>query len=367
MSAPEAPPDAGARTKLLPVLCNLAIGTAGGALAHALNLPLPWMIGAMVATTAAAVLGMPLAFSLALRTGMITVLGVMLGSAFAPQLLDQIARWSFSLTALALYAVVTTAASMAYFRAVARYDPITAYFCAVPGGLTEMTILGTALGGNERAISLTHAARILFTVLTIPVGFRFLDGYDSAARTAAGQSLLVVGVEDLAILALCAVVGYLAAQRLRLPAASILGPMVLSAAAHLTGLTTAQPPAELVAAAQVVAGSAIGARFAGTAATTLLRLASHALGATAIMVVLAIVFAVGLNAGFGLPLPDLVLALAPGGLAEMSLVALALHADAAFVSTHHVARIAMVVAMAPTLHRLLPGRWREPAGPAAAD
>jgi membrane AbrB-like protein len=135
--------------------------------------------------------------------------------------------------------------------------------------------------------------------------------------------------------------------------------MALSAAVHITGLTAAKPPAELVAAAQVVAGSAIGARFAGTAAITLLRLGIHALSATVIMISLAVAFAAVLNAAFGLPLPDLVLALAPGGLAEMSLVALALHADAAFVSTHHVARITMVVATAPVLHRILPVRWRE--------
>ncbi len=355
------------RRNLPPVLLDLGIGTAGGALAHALDLPLAWMIGAMLATTAAAVLGLPLAFSRRLRTGMITVLGVMLGSAFAPALLDQIARWAFSLGALAACAAVTTAVTMIYFRSVARYDPVTAYFCAVPGGLNEMTIMGAALGGNERAISLTHGARILFTVLTIPIGFRLLEGYDAAARAVAGRALGAIDAEDVAILALCAVVGYFAAQRLRLPAASILGPMALSAAAHLTGLTEAKPPAELVAAAQVVAGSAIGARFAGTAATTLARLALHALGATAIMIVLAIGFAAALNAVFGLPLADLILALAPGGLAEMSLVALALHADAAFVSMHQVARIAMVVAFAPVLHRLLPERWRARRGSAAAD
>ena len=355
-------------SKLPPILLDLAIGTAGGAAANALDLPLAWMIGAMIATTAAAVAGLPLAFSRPLRTGMITVLGVMLGSAFVPALLDQVSRWSFSLAALAIYAVMTTAASMAYFRKAAGYDPITAYFCAVPGGLNEMTILGTAMGGNERAISLTHAARILFTVLTIPIGFRFLDGYDPAARLAASHAYFANGAMDVAVLAVCAVVGYFGAQRLRLPAASVLGPMALSAAAHVTGLTAATPPAELVAAAQVVAGSAIGARFAGTAPSTLLRLAVHALGATFIMVGLAILFAAGLHAGFGLPLPDLILALAPGGLAEMSLVALALHADAAFVSTHHVARIAIVVAVAPALHRLLPRSWRVRAGgPAAAD
>ena len=221
--------------------------------------------------------------------------------------------------------------------------------------------------GTSAAISLTHGARILFTVLTIPIGFRFLDAYDPAARAVASQAFLSEGAQDVAILSLCAVAGYFAAQRLRLPAASILGPMALSAAAHLTGITSAKPPAELIAAAQVVAGSAIGARFAGTAAITLLRLALHALSATAIMVALAILFAAALTAGFGLPLPNLILALAPGGLAEMSLVALALHADAAFVATHHVARIAMVVTMAPLLHRLLPGRERRRKSPAAAD
>ena len=368
MSTPEPLRKGGAFAKNhLPVLYNLALGTAGGAAADALDLPLAWMIGAMIATTTAAVLGLPLAFSRPLRTGMITVLGGMLGSAFVPELATQIARWSFSLAALAVYALLTTAASMAYFRRVAGYDPITAYFCAVPGGLNEMTMLGASLGGEERAISLTHAARILFTVLTIPIGFRFLEGYDPAARLAAGQAYFANGGQDVAILALCAVLGYFAAQRLRLPAASILGPMIFSAAAHMTGLTAATPPAELVAAAQVVAGSAIGARFAGTAARTLLRLALHALSATVIMVVLAILFAAALNAGFGLPLPDLILALAPGGLAEMSLVALALHADAAFVSTHHVARITMVVAVAPALHRLLPRSWRARAEPQAAD
>jgi membrane AbrB-like protein len=218
------------RKKVLPVLLDLAIGSAGGFLAHGLDLPLAWMIGAMVATTAAAVMGVTLAFSRPLRTGMITVLGVMLGSAFVPELLDQMARWSFSLAALALYTVVTTAATMAYFRGVARYDPVTAYFCSVPGGLNEMTIMGAALGGNERAISLTHGARILFTVLTIPIGFRFLDAYDPAARAAASQAFLSEGAWDVAILSLCAVAGYFAAQRLRLPAASIFGPMALSAA-----------------------------------------------------------------------------------------------------------------------------------------
>ncbi len=46
------------------------------------------------------------------------------------------------------------------------------------------------------------------------------------------------------------------------------------------------------------------------------------------------------------------LAFAPGGLAEMSLIAIAINADAAFVATHHVVRIFLIVVLAPLAFRL---------------
>jgi uncharacterized membrane protein AbrB (regulator of aidB expression) len=55
-----------------------------------------------------------------------------------------------------------------------------------------------------------------------------------------------------------------------------------------------------------------------------------------------------------LPFASLILAFSPGGLAEMSLIALALDIDPAFVATHHVVRIFLVVVLAPIAFRL----WR---------
>jgi membrane AbrB-like protein len=129
--------------------------------------------------------------------------------------------------------------------------------------------------------------------------------------------------------------------------------MTLSAAVHLTGVTTSRPPTELIVAAQVVVGSAIGARFAGMPARRVLRGLLLALGASLILLAITAGFSLGLGAATGLPLPALFLGYAPGGVAEMSLIALALGAEAAFVSTHHVARIFMVVVAAPLAYRLL--------------
>ena len=49
----------------------------------------------------------------------------------------------------------------------------------------------------------------------------------------------------------------------------------------------------------------------------------------------------------------LFLALAPGGLAEMSIIALSFGTAAAFVSTHHIVRIILLVVIAPTIFKFL--------------
>nr|MDJ0895189.1 AbrB family transcriptional regulator [Alphaproteobacteria bacterium] len=55
----------------------------------------------------------------------------------------------------------------------------------------------------------------------------------------------------------------------------------------------------------------------------------------------------------GVDLAGLVLAYSPGGVAEMTLVALGLSIDVAFVSTHHLVRISLLVVVAPLVYRLL--------------
>jgi membrane AbrB-like protein len=147
------------------------------------------------------------------------------------------------------------------------------------------------------------------------------------------------------------VAGFFGAKALRLPAAAVVGPMVLSAALHVAGWTEARPPVELVAAAQVVIGTSIGCRFAGVGIALIGRTVVLAAGSTVILIAVNLAFAFALNAATDLPITALVLAFAPGGLAEMSLIALALSFDAAFVATHHIVRIFLIVVLAPAAFR----------------
>jgi membrane AbrB-like protein len=332
-------------------LMTLALGIPGGALFYLLNMPLPWMLGAMAATTVAAISGVRVALMPSLRLVFVAILGVMLGSAFTPEVVKGIALWLGSFAWLALYVVIATALIWLYYRRLARYDSVTAYFSAAPGGLNEMILAGGALGGDERRISMSHAARVLIAIFALSFGYRWFGDYvPVVAPTLSGEAMNWL---DWLLLTGCGVVGFVVARALRIPAYALVGPMVLSALVHALGITHSRPPVWLVAAAQVVVGAMVGSRFDGAAPRMVGKALILAVFATAVLLVMAAVFGEAVEATLGIPFSAALLAFAPGGLAEMSLIALSLDIDAAYVSSHHIVRIFMIVLAAPFLFRLL--------------
>jgi membrane AbrB-like protein len=335
---------------------TLAVGALGGIVFYFFNLPLAWMLGAMVFTTIAALAGLRMRLPTKLRGGFITIIGVFLGSAFTPDILDQIRQWPISIAGLVLYLIIVTSVLYVYFRKFLGFDAATAYFSAAPGGMSEMVIAGAALGGDERRIAMVQTARVLMVVLIIPFGFRYVEG-DAAVTAGRGLALADAQWSEMWILVLCAVVGPFIGRFLRLPAYRMVGPMLASAAVHITGLSHSPPPWELVAIAQVVLGAAVGSRFSGVPIKQVITTMTASIGSTILMLLTTVVIAWAVNQITALGMEPLILAYAPGGLAEMSLIALALGIETAFVATHHLMRIAMIVISAPLLFKALK-RWR---------
>jgi uncharacterized protein len=327
----------------VPVAVALVLGALGGATFAALNLPLPWMLGALAVTTLASVGGLELRVPELLRRPMIAVLGAMLGTTFTPERLDAALSWLPSLAALPLYVVVVGGLIFLYLRRCSDFDPTSAFFAASPGGLSEMIALSDQLGGDQRRVSLVHGARLLFIVSTVPFLARMF-GYEPPDRPSGLE--LAFDATDLGLLAALGAGGYLLARWLRLPAATFVGPLLGSAAAHLLGWIAVDPPDVLMALAQLVLGSAVGARFSGTPLALVGRTLLLGAGATVIMLLITLAFGGALSALTGNPLTLLLLAFIPGGFTEMSLIALAMGVDPAFVVTHHSVRVFLVVLIA---------------------
>lgn len=341
-------------TALPRIALALAIGTAGGITFFVLGLPLPWMLGAMFATMAAAVGRAPITAPGRIRPAIVAIIGVMLGARFTPEVLSQAAAWIGTLSVLAVYLCVVAAVVVPFYRFVGRLDWTTAWFAGMPGGLTEMIEFGEAKGAQVQPIILAHSLRIVVTIALIAFWFRVVMGHavGSAIGPAAGSLTLM----DAGLLVGAAIAGAWLGRLLRFPAPSFLGPMLCSALLHLGGLTEAAPPAVLVSGAQVALGTVLGCRFQGIAISALSRAGVLAIGSTVMTLVIAAGAGWAMGAISGTPMEQAILALAPGGLTEMGLIALAIHADVAFVALHHVVRILLVLLLAPIAFRLVERR-----------
>ena len=162
-------------------------------------------------------------------------------------------------------------------------------------------------------------------------------------------------VPDVAILIACGVLGWWIAHRLRLPAAVLAGPLAASALVHATGLTTAAPPGWAIVVTQWVMGTSLGARFSGFPRREIGTALALSVVSVVAVLILAALLALALAGVTGEPAPAVLLAFAPGGISEMSLVALSLQMAVVFVTLHHLVRIVLAVLVARLGLRLVPG------------
>jgi membrane AbrB-like protein len=156
---------------------------------------------------------------------------------------------------------------------------------------------------------------------------------------------------QLIIMAVCAIVGWRVAKAVGLLGASILGPMIAAAIAALSGFLTQRPPAEAIWLAQFFIGMTVGVKYTGITMAEVRRDLVAGAGFCGLLLVLTFIF-VEIVYGFGLaPGMEALLAFAPGGQAEMAVLALIVGADMAFVIAHHVLRIVIVILGAPLFAR----------------
>lgn len=328
-----------------PVVHAFAAGGLGVAVFIALNLPLPWLLGPIFSCLAAALLGVPMRGIKSLNNAMRTILGVAAGATLTPTVLSTVpAMWS-TLVLVPLMVALVGAIGVPYFRRIWGYDFPTAYYAAMPGGLQDMLVFGEEAGGNVRALSLIHATRVLVVVVALPF---LLHGIWGAELTnPPGDPVASMPWRDLVLMLACAFFGYWGAHRIGLFGASILGPLIVAGAVTVAGLLQNRPPAEAIWAAQFFIGLTIGSKYAGVTMAEVRRDLAAGAGFCAVLIVLTVVFVEGIYLQGLAPGMEALLAFAPGGQAELVVLALIVGADVAFVVAHHVLRIFIVILGAP--------------------
>lgn len=329
----------------------------------ALGTPLPWMIGPLLATAAASMAGAPVVVPAPMRDAGQWAIGTSLGLYFTPAVIAVLVGL---LPALALAVVWSLLLGYAFYRLLWRrhgrepdMDRATAFFAASIGGASEMALLTERHDGRIDRVAAGHSLRVVLVVVTIPFALKALGVQGADPALPAMQEVRPGGLALLAVLTLA---GAGLMQRLRWPTPWVLGPLVVAVAVTALQWPLSALPRVVTNFGQLFIGVALGVRFTPAFARAAPRwLATIALGTLAMMAA---------SAGFGALLAralalhpaTLVLATAPGGIAEMSITAKALQLGVPVVTAFQLVRYLAVLMLTAPLYRLEQARLRRRSG-----
>ncbi|MBY6161664.1 AbrB family transcriptional regulator [Mameliella alba] len=338
----------------------LAFGTLGGGFATWAHLPMPWMLGGLFASALVVLVWEPgflndYAFPLKFRTGFVALIGVMIGTQVTTELLTLAGDLPWTMTALVIFVALAHLGNMAIFQRLGGYDRATAFYSGTPGGLMESIVMGEGAGADIRVMATQQFLRIIVVITLLPLGLSLWLGepVGSAAGLSAGAETAPVTPQALFLICLAAGLGLWLGKLIRLPAAQLSGPLILAALATVTGVLDLHLPVWLIASAQLVIGVSLGMRFKGVGLALIRRCAWLALLSVGYMMALGAILSALLWQITGIEWLHLLISFAPGGVAEMSIVALSLAANPALVSLHHVVRILLTVVEMSVLARLM--------------
>lgn len=334
-------------TWINPVLA-LALCAAAGALLSWLKTPLPWMIGPLLAMAGGNFAGARLRAVPGSRQLGQMIIGTALGLYFTPAVAREVASYWPLLIVAALFALFLAWGCGWFLSRVTDTDRTTAFFASVPGGAAEMAVLGERHGGRVDRIALAQSLRILVVVIVVPFALTYSGVHGSDAYTpvsvpfASGPFALMLGMATAA--------GALLSIA-RIPNPFMFGPLLVAVLLTANDVQLSSVPVPLSSLGQLLLGCALGSRFEQRFLSGVGRYVGAVFASILLAMGFAALFGVGLAQVADLPAASLVLATAPGGIAEMCITAKVLQLGVPLVTAAHVTRVVVLMTATAPIYR----------------
>jgi membrane AbrB-like protein len=319
---------------------TLAIGAAGGVVFWQLGLPLAFLSGAAAAVAACALAKLQVGINSDLRDVFIVLLGVTLGSTVTPETLALLPRWPVTMAGLAACMLSIMWTGAYYLEKVHGLDRATARLASMPGALNFVMTLAMESSADARRVAIIQIVRMTAILLLLPSVVTMLGGTPTTGFfQPAGD---VVKPLQLAFVIAAGFAGAAFFKRMGTPAPALFGGMLLSALLYGPGIVSTAMPQPLVFMMFVVLGSMIGSNFAGADMRLFIVTLVAGVGSLIVCSLVAFAWAAPLAWFVGMPVLQVWLGYAPGGVETTALLAMALGLDAAFVSSHHIMRVVIL-------------------------
>lgn len=332
------------------VIVTLMIGTCGAITAIAAGLPAAALIGSTLAVSVASFCRVPTSVPPWLRNMAFAAIGCSLGSGVNTDFLELAVKWPLSLSGLVLVMGVILFSSSWVLTAFFNQSRITAILAASPGALSYSLAIAATGIGDARAIIVIQSIRLLSITTGLPLVLDLLNLQHGNGGGSQHSSITLLATAGVFLLTL--LLGFVLSNR-KLPAAYLIAGVLVSGVLHYQGIVSGRPQTGFLWTGFVITGAVIGARFTSIPLADIKRLVSGALAVVFVSSGIAALFAAFAAKLLDLPFGQLWVSYAPGGVEAMAAMALSLGYDSAFVATHHLFRIILLIFILPFLLRVL--------------
>jgi hypothetical protein len=324
------------------------VASGGGWLFSLLNFPLPWTLGPLTTVMVIQLtFNIQVYWPMKLRNLGMAVLGYVLGSPFTPQTGHQILSQLPEMIIMTLLIVILFLLG-GYI--VGRYMDLhlsTSLLGSMPGGLAQMAIIAEDIEGSDAsAITLMQTVRFVTSVFFVPflVLHGLADEVDQVKRT-----VVQMTADQLPVLLLFAATIFLSlyiAKRVRMSSPYLIVPVVGTAVLVLSGVNAPVLPPFIPAVAQIFVGIRLGMAVEFSSLGNWKKL----LALNFISVFSIIILFLGIDYVFaqisGHSFVTAFICTAPGGITEMGLTAIMVHADLSTVIAFQLFRLLFILLVA---------------------
>lgn len=327
----------------------LMIAVVGGGAVTLLDIPVGWLIGSLIATIIMGALGIQAPPTKSTMPYVKSSIGALIGASvtlsFFHLLLGAWASIVFLLSSIGL----TIGLGYLLLNRVFKLDRSTSMLCSIPGGMTEMSILSDRVKCDQVQVAIAHLVRVTLAVLTLPFIISIFSGIEFTSSDSTYN--VIMQPTDWMLLLGCIVCGGYSEKRFNLQAGVIIIPFFLCAGLNLSGIATLDVPPSILAFAQIAIGINIGAKFRLIQRSTLKKAMNAGLAIVLLQIVVSVIISFIAAATLDGDTATYLISYAPGGLAEMSIIAVAMQLEAAFVALNHLVRLTVSLMIAPVLLR----------------
>ena len=312
------------------------------------DLPLAWLLGPATVGLILATRSKPVGTDYFFGDCGRGLLGVAIGASITHEHIDWMLNHSDLGIGLFIYVVLGGGIGFLWLHRFCKWDRPSAWFAAFPGGMSEMIASAEAFGANIPKVALSHSLRIFFLVCGASLTSYFFAGITTDSL---GFGEADWRIQPLVLLIM--IVSVWGGKYLRIPAHSFMGPMFASLMVNLVFDIQLRLTDLILISGQYFLGWSVASRFKGMSQNEVIIILKQVFVLLLLFLPIWGMMAVLLDQLTDIDLVSIILGLAPGGQAEIALIAMALNANLAVVMILHVLRSLMITMIGPIAFALI--------------